>query len=277
MEIKKHICFRSKQDLELTDFLIQNNIPFQEGEIISSLDIFESSPYWPFIAEYLIKRKLICLSETVFTKNELSKAEWLTVRSQWRCGYPQPEGAFAYETITYTRRDHCNECGSGLVQVNAFRIKKPPKWGKRHFMMLNWVEDEIFVSDIAKNVLLCESVTGISFREVEDKKGAEIYTDVSQLVVSSVLSEGVIEERRSVDEAPICPHCGIKKYHPTGIGMLAFHKGIFENAPDIVKSGEIFGWGHGASRVILVRQNVYQLIIANHLECGLVFEPIELI
>ena len=52
---------------------------------------------------------------------------------------------------------------------------------------------------------------------------------------------------------------------------------IFEHAPDIVKTGEVFGDGHYIARIILINQKVYRAIVDNHLERGLVFEPIELL
>ena len=277
MEICKHICFHKEEVPELCDYLRDNHIPFKEVSIVCSFDIFISNPHWEFISNYVQTHKLFCSSETLFSDDELRSAAWMTVRSQWRRGYPQPESNFQYETITYSREHWCSECSSGLVQIAPFRMLKPPKWGKRHFMELNWVGDEIFVDAIAKKVLQDVGITGMSFCEVRSKNGKEVLEGIEQLVVSSILEKGMIKDRSSIRDYSVCPQCNTKKYVPSGSGMLAFKKEIFEHSPDIVKTAEVFGDGHYIARIVLINQKVYRAIVDNHLERGLVFEPIELL
>ena len=101
--------------------------------------------------------------------------------------------------------------------------------------------------------------------------------DTYQMIIHNRLNPGLITERRSIDDIYVCAECGVPKYHPTGMGMLAFKKEIFEGAPDVVKTAEIFGWGHAAPTEIIVSQKVYQTITKNRLDRSLVFEPIELV
>lgn len=144
-------------------------------------------------------------------------------------------------------------------------------------MMLNWVGDELFVTDICRSVLEKENLSGISFGTVNDKKGLRTLSNVNQLIIPSKLSMGIIEDRRSVDQVFTCACCGATKYHPTGIGMMAYDKGIFRDAPDFVKTAEIFGWEKGAAHRIIISQKAYRAIVNNKLDQGLVFEPIELV
>lgn len=277
MEILKRIPFRTDAHSELIDYLKDNGLQFDEGVIISAVEIFESNPHWPWIFDYAKQNNEQIYSETLFSAHELENAKWLTVRSQWRNGYPQPEGSFAYERITYSCKNHCGDCGTGLSQVDSFRIKKTPNWGKRHFMMLNWVPDELFLDDVAMTELSNVSLRGLEFRNVKNSKGTQILPNINQLVVSAVLPKGIVADRCSIDKIYECANCGIHKYHPSGIGMHAFRKEIFEGAPDIVKTEEVFGWGHVASRLIIISPKMYQVIIKNKLDRGLVFEPIELV
>lgn len=271
-----HICFRADEAPKLIQYLEYNHISFSTGEIVCSLDILKSDPHWAAISRF-INNDICIMSETIYTQEERSAAEWLCVRSEWRAGYPQPEGNFGYENITYRNDRLCGSCGCGLEQIDSFRIKKSPKWGKRNFFELNWVGDELFVSNRARQVLEQKGITGISFKEVKNKNGTEIFPDVHQMFIHNITSEGMIEDSTSIKESYICPTCQTKKYIPSGVGMMRFHRDIFEFAPDIVKTAEIFGDGHYAARYILIRNHVYRMLTENSLDSSLVFEPIELI
>ena len=275
MEVINHITFTAEKAPHLFFYLIQNNIYFENSTIFYVTDISETNPHWPNIQQIIDEEKdVICISETIFSAEELCSAQWLCVRSRWRFDYPQPEDS--YDMVTYSQKGACPTCGSGLVQQAAFRFKREPKWGKRDFCMTNWVEDEFFHSSRAKELFEHELIPGISFQHVLDKKGKETFSDVHQMVISGILPNGLVEEQSCIREHYCCPHCGIKKYHPNGRGQYVFRKETFDNAPLISKTSELFGWESGASRLIIVHQSVYQLIKQNKMENSLVFEPIRL-
>lgn len=279
MEINKHICFREEENSQLLAYLISNGIPYEDCYGMLVFDIYESNPHWKTIEELLSmgSKKAFCLSNTIYTKKEREAAQWLTLRSKWMCGYPQPEEKGAYEAVTYCESKICPDCGGGMEQISDFRMRKTPKWGKRHFMMLNWIGDELFVDDIAKELLMKSGLSGFYFQNVRDKKGVEILTDINQLVIPTLLPLGFVTDRRSTNFARKCPQCGVLKHHTTGIGQLAFRREIFDNAPDFVKTGEIYGWEYWTQRKIIVSQRVYKTLIEHQLDRGLVFEPLELV
>lgn len=275
MEIKRHVPFNAQKHPELVHYLNMTFATWKRGEIISSLDIKESDFRWPFIEEYLKAHEMYAYAQMIFTKEELSAAPWLHVRSNWHFGYPQPEDGFAYQTITYTSRHYCDKCGSGLEQVAPFRMKSKPKWGRRHFLSMNWVFDELFTDDAGKTAL--EAVSGLSFREVLNKKGTLPHAGVHQLVIPHILPSGLLPDDQTIRKVYTCPHCSTTKYIASGAGMLRFQAEIFEDAPDVVKTAEVFGDGRLCYRDILVRQSVYRLLTEAKLDGGLVFEPVELI
>ena len=274
MQIKERICFRTDEAPKLIRYLEQHDIDFELGEIISSLDILQCNPHWENISRLVKEENLLCQHETLYTKEELQNAEWLYMRSQWKFAYPQPERTFLSEGTTYSKC--CSECGSGSVQIGSFRIKNAPNWKKRAFAELHWVGDELFISDSAKEVLCGNQISGISFSPVQDKSGSAVLPDISQLVIQNKLSKGLILDRDSIRTYETCPSCGTTKSVLSGIGMLCFQKNIFENQPDIVKTGDMFGTMHYASRLILVRQKVYNTIVRNKLDRGMIFEPVRL-
>lgn len=275
MKVNRYITFNEETAPRFTAYLKKNNIMFESDELVSVLNMTEDDPWWNEVKDFIGKELVTDLPETIFSTEELNRAEWLTMRSCWHYSYPQPEDR--YKDVTYDS-GYCQKCGCGLVQKDAFRIKKAPNWGRRHVFQLNWVFDELFLSNTARGIFESADISGISFREVKNKSGEEIVSDVHQLVISHILPAGIVTKgKRSIDDVYDCSSCKTKKYHPTGIGMLAFDRYIFDNAPDIVKTGEEFGWGCGADRIIIVNQKVYQIIKQNKMDRSLVFEPIELV
>lgn len=276
MEINKRIVLAPNECPELISYLKNNNIPYKE-DTFAIIHIYESSPHWPDIKRMAMQYNLLVQSSTKFAKEDLEAAEWMRVWCQRRSGYPQPENTFMTKGTTYSRETLCPECGRGEVQIAPFRMKNTPKWSRHQFAELNWIGDELFLSNAAKQVLETSNITGISFGEVLNGKGTDVLEDVFQLVVHSVLKPGLVEKQTGIERSTICSVCGQKKYIPSGIGRKLYKRSAFENAPDVAKTWEIFGDMHYAVRCIFVRQNVYHTIVSNNLEQGLVFEPIELV
>lgn len=277
MRVQNHIAFRVESLPQLYEYLVKNNIPFSQGKIISTVDVDSCSPHWNNIEMILSKGNVRYSSETLYTKTELANAEWLTMRSQWRYGFPQPESTQAYKEFSYSGSNFCPICGSGIKQTKQFRIKKVPNWGNKHFMMLNWVEDELFVDECARALLIESGFSGFTFQNVFDKNADKDLVNIYQLMIKNELEPGLISDRPAIDLISRCPSCGVSKYHPTGVGMLAMRKQVFEGASDVMKTSEIFGWGSSAAHRIVVSKNVYLLLTKHNLSRGLVFEPIELV
>lgn len=273
MDFKNHIAFRTDDSRRLIKYLEENGIDYDNGEIISALDILESNPHWNDISK-IVGEDRCYITETVFTKEEMCSAEWFKVRSVWRFDYPQPENK--YREITYNGQK-CPECWGGLAQIDAFRFKKAPKWGKRFFLTTNWEDDILFVSDQAKSIIESINIPGVTFREVKSKNGIEILPDISQLVVHNILPEGLILEKSCVDKKLVCDKCGRVRFAPNGRGQFVFHREIFDNAPDIVLTSEIFGRGGYNQRLLLVNQRIYQMVIKNKMDRSLEFQPIKLV
>ena len=277
MQIRHHIAFRSDEHSEFLKYLTENNIKFKDGDILCSLDILSDNLYYSEVTRFAEKYNVISYSDTVFSKKELESAEWLTLRSTWHNGYPMPDGDFGYFHETYDGNRYCPECGCNLYQQDSFKLRKTPSWGKRSFMMLNWVYDELFVSDETKEFLLNSGLSGFHFTDVKNKNGKTILPDVNQLCIDTELQPGLIYPQPRIRNLLICPKCGSKKYHPNGVGIFKFKKSIFEGMPDIVKSEEYFGWGRGADRLIIVKNSFYKTITKNKLDRALEFQPIELV
>ena len=279
MRVSRHVSFRVRLHPAMALYVLRSNIPFEQVDDTDFIvfDIFEDDPHWPSIQAFLEADGDRAIATTIFTKQELRDAEWLRVRSKWHNGYPQPESAFGYREITYDPSLFCRECGAGLVQQDSFRLTKAPKWGTRHFFSLNWVFDELFVDDTARSILESSGLTGFHFLPAKNKRGTEEFPGVHQLFIETETKPGVVTGGRDIDEVYTCAVCGRTKCHPTGIGMHVFRQEALDGMPDICRTCEEWGWGKGADRLILISQRMYRLIVDNHLERSLVFEPIQLI
>ena len=285
MEINKHINFLVQDQAELLAYFEQNNITFDKYLDIITLDIYESNEHWPTIEQYVKRsekqggRKITVLSNTIFSKQELDSAEYFFVRSIWRNGYPQPLDDNKYKKgITYSDDNACSKCGLDLKQIDSFRLEKRPKWGRRHFYMLNWVPDEFFVDEVAKNMLEKSGLSGFSFRSAKNRSGKEVFDNVWQLNIPTVLPKGIITENSTaIRQIWVCPECGKPKYTGSGIGMYKYKKETFNNAPDFSRTYEHFGWGYGMCQNIVINNKVYKFLTENQLDKCLEFRPIELV
>lgn len=279
MEFKQRIAFRDDEHKKLIKLLNEYKIKYDQdnSSSIIVLEILESNEFWPEIKKYIIKHNISEYTEVVYTNQEMEKAEWFRLRSKWRWEYPQPVDNFGYQDmITYDNKNYCFECGSGLVQIDSFRVKKSPDWKKRNFLMLNWIEDELFLSDDAKNILLNSGLKGFEFIDVVKPRTETKLEDFNQLKVKNISSPGLVDQNNTIRETTKCKKCGVIKYALTGRGLV-YKKSIFGDDVDIENSFEVFGWGHAALRCIFVNQKFYQVIVNNGLEKHLEFVPIKLI
>lgn len=278
MRVSKHICISAEEDFDLVLYVHKSGIPYEKFSSTSIIfDMYEDDPHWQVIGPRVEQLGAFCLSTTIFTKQELKDAEWLRVHSKWHNGYPQPESAHGYQEITYDTSQLCRECGAGLVQKDAFRLTKAPKWGTRHFFSLNWVSDVLFADNTARSILEGSGLTGFHFLPAKNKRGTEEIPGVHQLFAEAETKPGVVTGGRDIDEVYTCAVCGRTKCHPTGIGMHVFRREALEGMPDICRTHEDWGWGKGADRLILISQRMYRTIVDNRLDRSLVFEPIQLI
>lgn len=275
----KHNYGISSSDKSVLKFLINNNINFQKDELTIVVSCFEDEDCFALIDSFMRKKKAVDVEEAVYQQTELDNAEWLTIKSTWWTQYPQPMENMDYLQTTYDASDYCPGtgngyyCGKGLKQVRPFSIKKEPNWKGRHFMMLNWVPDELFVSHKVEEILSTSSLKGFILADVINKQ-QNPYSSVKQLYVQKYLYPGISAD--SVSQTFTCPICGFKK-HITKVGPIKFKKELFSKLDcDIVKTMDKFG-EIGCDSLIIVSRAFYNVIKEHKIGKGLAFEPIELV
>ena len=286
MRIKHRLVIYARgDDLGILNYLHRQGVKkTSQSDISFSIELFEDQDNFDAVMRGIESYNVVRNSpESVYTHEEISTAKWLTIRSSWRSLYPHPRDDFGFSFTTYDGTNYCVKakesdggfywCGSGLVQKESFVLEKEPNWGPRNFLMINCVEDELFISSKAETVLRSSDLIGYDIQDVMNKKG-NVMNGVKQLFVKNYLEEGLCEN--AIEEKLTCPKCGFIKYIPKA-GANCFRKEIFSGVEDdVIKTKEKFG-GIYCFSLIIVTHRFYEVNTKAKLDRGLVFEPVELI
>jgi hypothetical protein len=262
---------------EIKKFLDASKMKYDisDGTALLTVEIFEDADCWQPLNDLMNMHKAVSFSTCIFTTKEMEEAQWLRIRSKWRQLYPQPEDNYEYKRITYD--GFCSDCGCCLTQKENIRAKRTVKWGTRYFVMLNWIEDEMFASDDAVQLLESLNLRGISFTEVLDHRTNMPLSNIKQIRIAEILKPGMILNSNDYVKKKKCAKCGTEKYVLSGKTKLRFSEHVFPESADFVKTSEHFGDGLMCARLILVSQNVYKAINAKKMHKDLIFEPVELV
>jgi hypothetical protein len=279
MKIRHRITYNKESARKpLIDFLKEKNAKFEKSNsYIGVAYLCEEDAWKEDLYRILRKANEISIVDVIYTKEEFEKAQWYSMRSKFRFEYPQPDDSFSYKSQTYDNSQYCSDCGCGLKQKDSFRLNRDPQWGQRHFLMLNWVHDELFTSTIAKECLINERITGIKFMDVLNHKKNTTFDDIHQIYIDKILEPGLVDLEQSVKEVLGCSSCGKTKYIGSGRG-ITYRKDVFSGVNlDAVKSFETFGDGLMCSRKIFVSKKLYQVLKNNKLDKDIAFAPIQFV
>lgn len=211
------------------------------------LDIFEDDPLWPAIWQQVKHRNQPPMKDSVFTKEEVRAASFVTPIRCWQNGYPQPEDD--YDTVTYDSSHRCKECGTGLVQKAPFRLRGEPKWGRRSLMGLNWVWDEIFTTPTVWREVF--RPFGIDCMPVLKNKTGEVLETCVQLKIDATVDLDIPKSHPS----EYCHACKVTGWKVSRVGPFPGPAG--EPSAAIFKSTQYFGTGHQPFREVLLSKALY--------------------
>lgn len=213
-----------------------------------SFDISEDDPRWPHVAQLVKKVRAGDFTRTEFTEAELEGAKFLVMHPSWHHDYPQPEDDFGYMNATYDLSSYCDECGAGAKQVAPFRMTKPPSWGQKSILQLNWVFDEYFVKpDVWERVF---EPLGIKYRPVVQNRTGRIIESVVQLDISTQ-----VEVQMAGHAFSQCSSCGAKLY---ATRIDGYFPPPLPTAAPLFKSLQYFGSGARARHEVFISQDLYR-------------------
>jgi hypothetical protein len=262
---------------------------------ISVLNVTEDQPEWPEVERLVAKYGSVTHFVSIrSTKAELDTADWLQLSALGHHGFPQPEEDFGYREATYDVSDQCPTCGIGGVQKAPFRLRAELKASHSQIVQLNWVFDEFFLREEAREGLRGAAITGIDYLAPVLHRNDRPSERVAQMIVRTGLRPALDptglqpvtckpqnEEWHSLQrirpsEPEVGPYCGRVKYHSAHKRPFRFDSNAFAGAPDVVKSHEWFGAGGSAHRLVIVSQKFRQAVVTAKWR-GVSFEPIELV
>lgn len=208
-------------------------------------------------------------------------------------GYPQPTDT--YREVTYDPSAGCPTCEIGKAQHAPFRFIKEPKLSNKAFTGLNWVFDEVFVTDTMRSSLEKEGLSGATYSRPVTHRTGKAFKHWSQMHVDTILQEIVIPDGLTIErcEAPselrplfpgatrsrleTGPFCGTEKFNwPRSHGLpFRLRESVLDGAPDLVRSSEWFGSGGSGGRAIFASERFVEFVRAQGLR-GLFFDKAEL-
>lgn len=228
-------------------------------------DIDESHPAWPKLSAMLDEWDVTTFSGARFSEKDRHAAPFLELGA-WAHGYPMPDLDFGYLEATYDLADYCEKCGIGNRQIAPFRMKREPKWGKKHIMSLEWVYDELFVQPEAWERTF--RPFGIGCRPVlHHKSGSKLQTVVQLDITATAASPLKIPADQPTE---FCATCGRTKYQPIQLGPFPG----FETEPTeaMLKTREWFGSGAEARRPVIISSRLFRTMREHQIK-GAVFWP----
>lgn len=237
-------------------------VSLQKG--FASFKIDENDLRWNAVEGLVRLFKAVHTMTTKFSAQELNGADYLGIVPAWHHGYPEPADSFEYIDRTFNQGNFCKDCGIGLVQVAPFRIKKPPVWGEKSILQLNWVFDQYFVRpDVWEAVF---KPRGIGCRPVLLNSTSVEVESIVQLDISDVAAL----DMTACNTKQKCALCGREKYTPISRGFYPAPIPIADAS--MFRSSQYFGSGAVAHRVVLVSASMYRSMKAANIK-GVDFKP----
>jgi hypothetical protein len=219
-----------------------------------TFEIYESDERWKPIEELIDKHEhTVNILETIFTNEEILKAEYVRIIPTFQKGYPEPKSSWVSNPSNY--EVICKECGT-FKQISPFKIKDVPKMGKNDFFSLIWTWT-LFGRKEVLDLLKKEHFTGYTQLEVLLQKTEEPFPEINQLYINEVADPGLRDNLNHYT----CLTCGVTKYDSHVKGIMHLKKLALNPDLDFQESFEWFGWGGRAYREIIVSNRVAKKIL----------------
>lgn len=259
MEIWHRITFGHRDDVDKTIEAMGikcKKSPLPGGGYLIHIDVNESDPLWPQLDNLVRQKNAVDIFDTVFTPEEILRAEWVRLIPVFQQGYPQPEETWVTNPINY--KGHCPECGTFFRQTASFRLEKEPNLGKKDFVSLYWTY-ALFCTPQVFSKLEARGIRGYEKWDAIIHRTDTPSQKVSQLFIPTVAKPGLVRVEDLKRET--CSSCNMTRYYPHMRGVMYLKRDALVPGVDIMQTYEWFGSGHAAYREVLISNRLARLIL----------------
>ncbi|MBR6840298.1 MAG: hypothetical protein IKM82_06880 [Oscillospiraceae bacterium] len=272
MRVKHHFCCDSSRSL--TDALERNGIPYAHDvwdgirpETVT-FDLYEDSTAFGEIT-VLAGSGDIQIRE--YTEQELLDAEWLTMR----CFHPTLDLVREDEAFAFSEPFGDGKYRHRELVGTTFYLKKPVKWGKRHFVSDGSLGNQHLFCDPFARSALEDAHLPLRFHDVLHAKTALPLGNVFYVELLDVLPQEAIVFGGG-EEKSVCESCGKIQYQIDGMYLLTIREEYLKSHV-LCKTQPIFALGKYYTEPFnLISKQVYRMILENDLSRNLVFAPVTL-
>lgn len=206
-------------------------------------------------------------------------SNFVQLEAKYHRGWPWPEDSYGL-TPMFGEDGWCHDCGvPNREQTGSMFLQRRGVIVKGAWMP-NWQFHEICVAlDVANEI---QARFNVEMREIKWPKTSP--GEAMQLIVpvtkKNWFDAGLLSEmarKRHGEAGSECGTCGVWRYYPLMWGSLPPFEAHDElEGFDIVASPEWFGDGWSASRQLLVRRELAELLVASNPRGLFLDEPVEL-
>lgn len=284
MEYFHHIGGNRAIDSRLFDFLEKHEYPMKivnppngnELSAIFAFQMYESDPLWlqvnDIISDYDEKNgPVVNRMDTHFSEEELREARWAWIGATYEQLDAMPKYNWRWKGDTCTAQ--CQKCWI-CEQVNPFRIKKEPRWGKNMFLRLIAL-GEIFTKPEVVSDFRQQGFIGFEDGVVLIHKTGLPAETIRQMHFKEIIPIPVYNKADLVEM--VCPVCGRARYQPHMRGTFQYKESDLEPInTDFLQMQEWIGNGGINWHETLVSNRVVQHILDQKWQ-GIQLKAIELV
>jgi hypothetical protein len=274
MEIVHRIVFSDSD--KINEILDYNRIKYTKKfgyggkSYLIIIEIAESDINWPILRTLVKEKRTLDIVDTVFTREEILRAEWSLLEPSFEQGYPQPKNG--WEKLVYG--DSVRPlCGIGFTQIGSFHIAKEPFLRKNDFYRLIWTY-VLFCTNPVISKIKENGISGVEIREVIIHNTKLPSKVVSQLIFPHV-TVPILGDNNKINPWT-CPICGITKYAYHRRGYMHLKHDQLNRDLDAQATYEWFGSGTTGHREIIISNRFATLIVKNKWK-GVTLKPVKLI
>lgn len=282
MRIKHHYFFETRASL--IKFLDKYNISYDLTTLpeakgsICTFDLYEDQDFYiKFRKKFPFVSKYGAINSIEYSKEEIEKAEWLTVRNiSTKVQWEYEEDAFI-QSCSYKRLFIKELYYRHSKQIGVLSVDRPVKWDAKHFFSgPNAADDIIFCSERAKKIL-GDRWEGLEFWPVKKSNSSKYIPDLYQLFFAQDLPIEAIDS----GTLRVCKSCGRKVMRITeDIHQLRIRKEYLLDQNKVYKTADVLTGDFircNTFSVNIVSQKFYRYCEEHRMNRGMIYEPIKLV